>query len=54
MEFSDKELDLGQVVASLYDPAAEAAAREKESEESEASAAEVPADGESKSEEAAE
>lgn len=54
VEFSDKELDLGQVVASLYDPAAEAAAREKESEESEASAAEVPADGESKPEETAE
>ena len=28
--FSDKELDMNQVVASLYDPAAEAAAREAE------------------------
>jgi large subunit ribosomal protein L25 len=30
VEFADKELDLEQVVASLYDPAAEAAAREAE------------------------
>ena len=31
VEFADKELDSEQVVASLYDPAAEAAAREAES-----------------------
>ena len=31
VEFADKELDGAQVVASLYDPAAEAAAREAES-----------------------
>lgn len=30
VEFADKELDMNQVVASLYDPAAEAAAREAE------------------------
>ena len=30
VEYADKELDSGQVVASLYDPAAEAAAREAE------------------------
>ena len=36
VELADKELELDQVVASLYDPAAEAAAREKEVEEAEA------------------
>lgn len=45
VEFADKELDHEQVVASLYDPAAEAAAREAEekaeSEATEASAAEA-------------
>ncbi len=39
VEFADKELDEGQLVASLYDPAAEAAAREaKEAAEAEAAA----------------
>lgn len=33
VELADKELDLEQVIASLYDPAAEAAAREAEIEE---------------------
>lgn len=32
VEFADKELDMAQVVVSLYDPAAEAAAREAEAE----------------------
>ena len=35
VEFADKELDSEQVVASLYDPAAEAAAREAEEAQSE-------------------
>ena len=68
VEFADKEIDPEQVVASLYDPAAEAAAREAEekaaaeaaaaeaAEEAptEAPAEEVPAEGgeENKSEEA--
>ena len=34
VEFADKELDMSQVVASLYDPAAEAEKREAEAEES--------------------
>ena len=44
VEFADKELDTEQVVASLYDPAAEAAAREAEEKaaaEAEAEAAET-------------
>ena len=40
VEFADKELDKEQVIASLYDPAAEAAAREAE-EKAEAEAAET-------------
>ena len=44
-ELADKELDPAQVIASLYDPAAEAAAREAESAtEDTTSAADVPAD----------
>lgn len=48
VEFSDKELDENQVVASLYDPAAEAAAREAEekaaAEAAPVEAADVPSD----------
>ena len=54
VEFADKELDPEQVVASLYDPAAEAAAREAEAEAPAVDAADVPADNGSKPEEAAE
>lgn len=55
VEFTDKELDCEQVVASLYDPAAEAAAREAEAEaEQTVEAADVPADNGSKPEEAKE
>ena len=52
VEIADKELDKEQVVASLYDPAAEAEKREAESTEGPASAADVPADNGSKPEEA--
>ena len=50
VEIADKELELDQVVASLYDPAAEAAAREAEiaetaAEEAEAGGAEAAAAG---------
>lgn len=58
VEFANKELEPEQVVASLYDPAAEAAAREAEeaaAKEAEAvDAADVPSDNGSKPEEAAE
>ncbi len=58
VEFADKELDPNQVVASLYDPAAEAAAREAEeaaaAEAGEVSAADVPADNGTKPAEAEE
>ena len=54
VEFADKELDPEQVVASLYDPAAEA--EKREAEEAEAAepvdAADVPAEHGSKPEEA--
>ena len=53
VELADKELDPEQVVASLYDPAAEAAAREAEAEEPAVEAADVPADNGSKPEEEA-
>ena len=54
VEFADKELNPEQVVASLYDPAAEAAAREAEAEEEvPVDAADVPADNGSKPEEEA-
>ncbi len=49
---ADKEIDPEQVIASLYDPAAEAAAREAETEEEAVDAADVPADNGSKPEEA--
>lgn len=42
VEFADKELDDEQVIASLYDPAAEAAAREAEEEAAPVDAADVP------------
>ena len=52
VELADKELDAEQVIASLYDPAAEAAAREAEAEEEAVDAADVPSDNGSKPEEA--
>lgn len=53
VEFADKELSGEQVVASLYDPAAEAAAREAEAEKPEIDAADVPSEnGEKPAEEA--
>lgn len=58
VEFSDKEIDTDRVVASLYDPAAEAAAREAEeqaaAEAEPVEAADVPADNGQKPEEAEE
>lgn len=54
VEFADKELSPEQVVASLYDPAAEAAAREAEAEKESADAADVPAENGAKPEESAE
>jgi len=54
VEFADKELSPEQVVASLYDPAAEAAAREAEAAkaaEEAMAAADVPSDNGSKPEE---
>lgn len=50
VELADKKLDKEQVIASLYDPAAEAAAREAEAEETAVEAADVPADNGSKPE----
>ena len=44
VEFVDKEMSGDQVVASLYDPAAEAAAREAEAEKPEVEAADVPSE----------
>ena len=41
VEFADKELDLEQVIVSLYDPAAEAEKREAETAEAEATEVEV-------------
>ena len=55
VEFADKELDPEQVIINLYDPAAEAAAREAEAAAEETvEAADVPSDNGSKPEEAAE
>lgn len=52
VEFADKELDAEQVVASLYDPAAEAAAREAEAAaEAPVEAADVPSENGAKPEE---
>ena len=51
VEFADKELDTGQVVVSVYDPAAEVAAREAETEEPAVDAADVPSDNGAKPEE---
>lgn len=54
VSFADKELDMSQVVASLYDPAAEAAAREAEDEAAAEAgpvdAADVPSDNGAKPE----
>ena len=44
VELADKELDAEQVIASLYDPAAEAEKREAEAAEPTVDAADVPAD----------
>ena len=44
VELADKEMSGDQVVASLYDPAAEAEKREAEAEAPEIEAADVPAD----------
>jgi len=54
VEFADKEMSADQVIASLYDPAAEAAAREAEEEKPEVDAADVPSDNGEKPAEAAE
>ena len=55
VEFADKEMNAEQAVASLYDPAAEAAAREAEAEKPDAEAADVPSEnGEKPAEEGAE
>jgi len=54
VELADKEMSGEQVVASLYDPAAEAAAREAEDEKPGVDAADVPSDNGSKPEEASE
>ena len=54
VELADKEMSGDQVVASLYDPAAEAAAREAEEEKPEVEAADVPSEnGEKTAEEGA-
>ena len=50
VEFADKELDKEQVVASLFDPAAEAEKREAEAEVEPVDAADVPADNGTKPE----
>lgn len=55
VELADKELSPDQAIATLYDPAAEAAAREAEAAAEESTeAADVPADNGSKPEESAE
>ncbi len=51
VELADKELDPEHVVASIYDPAAEAEKREAEAEEPALEAADVPADNGKKPEE---
>ncbi|MBR2855473.1 50S ribosomal protein L25 [Candidatus Saccharibacteria bacterium] len=53
VELADKELDSEQVVASLYDPAAEAEKREAEGTTEAVDAADVPSDNGSKPEETA-
>lgn len=55
VEFADKEMSAEQVVASLYDPAAEAAAREAEADKPDTDAADVPSEnGEKPAEEGTE
>ena len=54
VQLADKELDAEQVVASLYDPAAEAEKREAEDNAESVDAADVPSDSGSKLEEAKE
>ena len=53
VEIADKEMSKDQVIASLYDPAAEAAAREAEATTEAVDAADVPSDNGAKPEEAA-
>ena len=53
VELADKELDPEQIVANVYDPAAEAAAREAEDAKESVDAADVPSDNGAKPEEAA-
>lgn len=48
VEFADKNIDKEQVIASIYDPAAEAASREAESEKESVDAADVPSDNDEK------
>ncbi|MDO4742392.1 MAG: hypothetical protein Q4A79_03430, partial [Candidatus Saccharibacteria bacterium] len=50
VELANKELEADQVAASLYDPAAEAAEREAESEATPMDAADVPSENGSKPE----
>ncbi len=54
VELADKELDPEQIIANVYDPAAEAAAREAEDTKEAVDASDVPSDNGSKPEEAAE
>lgn len=54
VELADKELDPEQIVANVYDPAAEAAAREAEDAKEAVDAADVPSDNGAKPEETAE
>ena len=53
VELADKELDPEQIVANVYDPAAEAAAREAESEKEAPAPEDVPTTDEKKSDEGA-
>ena len=53
VELADKELDPEQIVANVYDPAAEAAAREAEDTKESVDAADVPSDNGAKPEETA-
>ncbi len=54
VELANKEMSQDQIIASLYDPSAEAAAREKENTEEQTDAVDVPSDNGSKPEEKAE
>ena len=54
VEIADKELSLDQVIANVYDPAAESAAREAENAKESVDAADVPSDNGKKPDEKAE